>query len=108
MSSIYYSKIIVGGLSPESLIIPPQEDINTKQEQISGERFPDNTLILCDKCHWSCTCFNMKGLIERCPLCGPNREVLSRIPLSLDEAYLFEFDDNRGITLTFSRKQPLR
>jgi hypothetical protein len=101
MSSIYHSKVIVGGLSPESLIIPPQEDINTKQQRISGERFPD-------KCKWSCTCFNMKGLIERCPLCGTNREVLSRIPLSLDEAYLFEFDDNRGITLTFSRKQPLR
>jgi hypothetical protein len=50
----------------------------------------------------------MKGLIERCPLCGTNREALSRIPLSVDEAYLFEFDDNRGITLTFSRKQPLR
>ena len=50
----------------------------------------------------------MKGLVERCLLCGTNKEALSRIPLTLDEAYLIEYDDNRGITLTFSRKQPLR
>ena len=99
MSSIYHSKVIVGGLSPESLIIPPQEDVNTKQEQIiSGERFPDNTLILCEKCHWRCTCFNMRGLVERCPLCGTSKEALSRIPLTLDEAYLIEYDDKRYYT----------
>jgi hypothetical protein len=97
---------IIGALSPESLVIPPEDDLNTKQERISGERFPDNILILCDKCNWSCTCFNLKGLIEICPTCS--NKVLSRIPLPLDEECLVEYDDNRGITLTFSRKQPLR
>ena len=47
ISRRYYSKAI-GGLSTERLILPPQ-DINIKQEQISGERFPDNILIICDK-----------------------------------------------------------
>ena len=104
ISRRYYSKAI-GGLSTERLILPPQ-DINIKQEQISGERFPDNILIICDKCHWSCSCFNMKGLIERCSMCSTR--VLSQIPLILDEACVIEYDDLRGMTLTFSRKQPLR
>jgi rRNA maturation endonuclease Nob1 len=54
----------------ESLIIPAEKDINTKQEQISGERFPDNVLELCDKCHRCYRCFNIKGLVDPCPLCG--------------------------------------
>jgi hypothetical protein len=37
--------------SPESLIIPDDKDISTKQEQISEERFPDNLLELCGKYH---------------------------------------------------------
>jgi hypothetical protein len=57
-------------LSPERLIEQSEQDINTKQERISGERFPDNTLELCDNCHWCCTCVDIKGLIGQCPLCG--------------------------------------
>jgi len=35
--------------SLESLIIP-YEDINTKQQKITGERFPNIVLELCDSC----------------------------------------------------------
>jgi hypothetical protein len=49
-----------GSFSGE-LIVLPEEDINTNQEHISGERFPDNILELCDKCHWCCTCFNTRN-----------------------------------------------
>jgi hypothetical protein len=37
--------------SPESLVTP-YEDINTKQEKITGERLPDIILELCDSCRW--------------------------------------------------------
>jgi len=37
--------------SLESLIIP-YEDINTKQQKITGERFPNIVLELCDSCRW--------------------------------------------------------
>ena len=43
--------------SPESLITP-YEDINTKQQKITGERFPNIVLELCDSCRWCATCFN--------------------------------------------------
>lgn len=38
--------------SPETKIIPT-EDINTVQHKISGEKFPEIILELCDFCHWS-------------------------------------------------------
>ena len=66
-------------ISSESLILPPPEDINLKQERISGERFPNNMLELCDNCHWCCTCFNMKAIIDKCPMCRMNG---SQIPMS--------------------------
>jgi hypothetical protein len=91
-------------ISPESLVLPP-EDINTNQEHISGERFPDNILELCDKCYWCCTCFNTKGLIDPCPLCGAQ---VSHIPMTLDETCVIEYVDKQGLTVSFSRKRPLR
>ena len=38
--------------SPETKIIPT-EDMNTIQHRISGEKFPEIILELCDFCHWS-------------------------------------------------------
>jgi hypothetical protein len=35
--------------APESLVTP-YEDINTKQQKITGERLPDIILELCDSC----------------------------------------------------------
>ena len=85
-----------------SLIVPADEDINTKQERISAERFADNILILCDKCDWCCMYFNANGLIDSCPLC---RSQVSQIPMTLGEVCIVEFLDNRGLTLTFSRNK---
>ncbi len=90
--------------SPESLITP-YEDINTQQQKITGERFPDIILELCDNCLWSCTCFNHKGLIMNCPMC--NTEI-SQIPMSIDEVLYMEFNDKGGASLGFDRKNPLR
>jgi hypothetical protein len=46
-------------------------------------------------------CLEMKGLIETCPLCGTKG--LSQVSLALDEVCIMEYDNSRGITLTFSR-----
>ena len=52
-------------VSSESLVVP-YEDINTKQKRISQERFPESILELCEKCHWTSLCFNLKGLVKKC------------------------------------------
>jgi hypothetical protein len=67
--------------SPESLITP-YEDINTKQQKITGERFPNIVLELCDSCRWCVTCFNTRGLIMKCQICSTEN---SQIPMNIDE-----------------------
>ncbi len=86
--------------SHESLI-KPYDDMNTQQQKITGERFPDIILELCDNCLWSCTCFNHKGLIMKCPMCSMD---ISQIPMGIDEVSNMEFDNRRGISLIFDRK----
>jgi hypothetical protein len=90
--------------SPESLIIP-YEDINTKQQKITGERFPNIVLELCDSCRWCVTCFNPRGLIMKCPICSTEN---SQVPMNIDEVCDMEFSNIRGITLSFDRKNPMR
>jgi hypothetical protein len=90
--------------SPESLIIP-YEDMNVRQEKITGERLPDSILQLCDNCLWSCMCFNPRGLITKCPICSTE---ISQIPMKIDETCSIEFSNKRGITLGFDRKSPIR
>lgn len=90
--------------SPESLVIP-FEDINTKQQRITGERFPNIILELCDNCRWCATCFNLRGLIMKCPICSTEN---SQIPMNIDEVCYIEFSKMRGITLGFDRKNPMR
>jgi hypothetical protein len=91
--------------SPESLVIP-YEDINTRQNKISGEKLPDTVVELCETCHWSCTYFNAKGKIMKCPVCYGS--YISQISLNIDEVCSLQYDDMRGITLSFSRMDPIR
>ncbi|HYA82169.1 MAG TPA: hypothetical protein VEH06_01780 [Candidatus Bathyarchaeia archaeon] len=91
-------------VSPESLIIP-HEDINTKQQKITGERLPSIILELCDNCQWCAMCINPRGLIIKCPICST---VNSQIPMNIDEVCYMEFNNIRGITLRFDRKKPMR
>jgi len=94
-----------GEESPESLIIP-YEDIHQKQRRISGESFPHCLLELCDHCRWSCSCFNVKGKIENCPLCGHQ---LSEVPMTIEEVYQIDYRVGRpGMTIIFGRRPPLR
>lgn len=83
----------------------PNEDMDTIQKEISGERLPEVILELCDGCHWSLICFNKRGIIRQCPDCG--KEV-SFIPMRIDEVCSIEYDERRGVTIRFDRKKPLR
>src|SRR5215831_12286330 len=83
--------------SPESLITP-YEDINTKQQKTTRERFPNIVLELCDSCRWCATCFNPRGRSTE----------TSQIPMNIDEVCYMEFSDIRAITLGFDRKIPMR
>lgn len=55
-------------------------------------------LVICNECFW---CASQIGseLIDNCPSCGKSK--LDKIPISLDEAYLFDYDDRRGVNLSF-------
>lgn len=90
--------------SPESLVIP-YEDINTKQQKITGERLPSIIFELCDNCQWCAMCFNPRGLVRKCPVCSKK---ISQIPMNIDEVCHVEFSKTRGITLSFDRKNPMR
>lgn len=90
--------------SPETQIIPT-EDINTVQYKISGEKFPEIILELCDSCHWSVICFNKRGVVEKCPDCS---SVVSKIPMNIDEICSITYDDKRGVNIRFDRKKPMR
>jgi hypothetical protein len=90
--------------SPETKIVPT-EDMNTIQHRISGEKFPEIILELCDSCHWSLICFNRRGIVEECPDC---EKVVSQISMSIYEVCLIKYDDKRGVTIRFDREKPLR
>ena len=90
--------------SPESRVIP-YENFNDLQIAISGESFPEPILVVCKSCHWSCTCFNIRGLIDICPVC--HKDAL-KIPLTMDETSEISYDNQQGLSIRFTRKLPLR
>jgi hypothetical protein len=90
--------------SPESRIIPT-EDMNAIQLRISGEKFPEVILELCDNCCWLLQCISHKGILKACPVC---QSKVSLIPMNIDEVCYLQHDDKRGLTIIFDRKEPLR
>ena len=90
--------------SPETRIVPA-EDMNTAQLRISGERFPEFILEICDKCNWSLQCMNHKGIVKSCPNC---KSKVSLIPMNIDEICSLQHDDRRGMTMIFDRRKPMR
>ena len=90
--------------SPETRIVPT-EDMNTVQLRISGERFPEFILELCDNCNWSLQCMNHKGIVKSCPNC---KSTVSLIPMNIDEICSLQHDVRRGLTMIFDRRKPLR
>ena len=90
--------------SPETLIMP-YEDANTRQSRMTGEKFPDVILGICDNCHWCYSSLNsQKGAIAACPVCDTE---ISQVPMAIDEVCTLEKND-KGIVLRFSRRFLLR
>jgi hypothetical protein len=81
------------------------DDINSVQLKLTGERFPSLALGICDNCKWCYSCINPKGIIVYCPECG---ERVSQIPIGIDEFCILEADNKRGITMGFKRQLPMR
>jgi len=90
--------------SPETKVIP-YEDINTIQIKISGEKFPQITLGVCDNCHWCYSTINNKGVLSNCPVCNKK---ISKIPLSIDETCIITMDEKSGLSISFDRHLPIR
>jgi hypothetical protein len=90
--------------SPESNV-QPYEDLDSRQRRISGESFPEIALEVCDSCHWCLTCFNKRGVLKDCPVCG---EPASIVPMEIDEVCTIESDEVSGLVMHFDRKNPLR
>ena len=94
----------MAGDSPE-FSIEPYVSLNERQETISGECFPEHSIVMCERCYWCCTCFNDRGLLTSCPLCFHGT---SKIPLTIEENCKICYDKIRGFTMKFYRKLPLR
>ena len=90
--------------SPESRIVP-NESMDEAQLKISGEKFPGLVLEVCDNCCWCLTCFNKRGIIKSCPIC---KHALSLIPMTIEEISSVEFDREKGLSIHFSRRHPVR
>ena len=90
--------------SPEVSILP-YESLDDRQMIISGERFPEFCMVICDDCYWCCTCFNARGLIAICPIC---HKQTSKIPLTIEENCKISYNPDHGLIMRFGRKLPLR
>ena len=62
-------------------LLPYKEAKGIKDMRPPNQEAPNNLFELCNNCYWCCTCINMKGAFEICPLC---RFKVSNIPLVLD------------------------
>lgn len=79
--------------------------MNTVQLNISGEKFLEAILELCDNCNWSIQCFIQKGIVEMCPNCG---KAVSLIPMNIDEVCSLSYDEKIGLIVIFNREKPMR
>lgn len=64
-------------------------------------RVQQKNFLLCSTCFWcSSWIINNKPIISECPSCHGSVESM---PLCYDEAYIFDYSHNRGVTLNFQK-----
>ena len=56
--------------------------------------------LICNSCFWCASCVYDLYKINKCPICNENTTVES-IPLTNHEAYRFDYDNERGVTVEF-------
>ena len=60
--------------------------------------------LICRQCFWCASyIYDLHKMLDRCPLCDENNTIES-IPISSQEAYRFNYDLSRGVTLEFFPK----
>ncbi|MFZ0221525.1 MAG: hypothetical protein WAM42_07505 [Candidatus Nitrosopolaris sp.] len=59
--------------------------------------------ILCERCYWCATFFNIKSPLDKCPSCNSIR--IDSIPVSNNEVGKFRYDALRGVTREFSMRE---
>jgi hypothetical protein len=65
--------------------------------------------LICNQCFWCASAIPLddsgenRGLPSACPSC--NSQNLESMPLSLDEIYKFDYDQDRGVTLEFGKRE---
>jgi hypothetical protein len=48
------------------------EGYNESRAMMSSQRISQRFFIVCDNCHWCCTCLSTLALIDNCPQCFEN------------------------------------
>jgi hypothetical protein len=65
----------------------------------NAAEFKQRLFVICDDCFWCASALNTRmHHIDTCPQC---RKAVSSLPLSIDEAYRYNYTPIRGIELEF-------
>ncbi len=84
----------------------------SKSELRNSEMISDSVgcqpyFIICKSCFWCASCVYDPHRIKKCPTCDDDTTIES-IPLSNHEAYRFDYDNQRGVTMEFFPIDQLR
>jgi predicted Zn-ribbon and HTH transcriptional regulator len=73
------------------------------------DRTLSSIFILCETCHWCATYVDKTRIPigNTCPQCQNADEELSSLSILSSESFTFDYDNKRGVTLGFKKKQML-
>ena len=59
--------------------------------------------LLCDRCYWCATYLRSIRILTDniCPQCDANSNQLTSFPIASNEAFIFKYDEKRGVELEF-------
>jgi hypothetical protein len=64
----------------------------------------ESIFVLCESCHWCATYLNKSRIpADKCPHCFGIE--LSTFPILPDEAFTFNYNEKRGVELSFGRRR---
>jgi hypothetical protein len=72
--------------------------IAEKREHSVGRVSKQVNFMLCGSCFWAASYLNGSG-VDKCPVC--NSLKIDSIPVSGNEAYVFDHDSRRGVIVDF-------
>ena len=73
-------------------------EITLVRKESTGRISKQVTFTLCGSCYWCASYLDGHG-IEKCPLCYSN--MVESLPVAGNEAYIFDHDSKRGVTVDF-------